>query len=222
VLHKTRGVVFRFTKYGDTSIIVTIFTAEFGLQSYIVNGVRSKNTKTKIALYQPLTLLELVVYYKENAPIKRIKEIKCLHPYQTLHADIRKSTLALFINEVLNKVVKEESHADELCEFIIASFITLDMLPANVENFHLVFLLKLSRFLGFGAGNVNEVLGWRLTDPVVESALVKLIQSDYHDIVPMTNDNRRELLSLLIAFYNDHTQMLGEMKSLQVLREVLS
>jgi DNA repair protein RecO (recombination protein O) len=61
-----------------------------------------------------------------------------------------------------------------------------------------------------------------LTHPVIESALIKLIQSDYHDIVPMTNDNRRELLSLLIAFYNDHTQMLGEMKSLQVLREILS
>jgi DNA repair protein RecO (recombination protein O) len=222
VLHKTRGVVFRFTKYGDSSIIVTIFTAEFGLQSYIVNGVRSKSTRSKIALYQPLTLLDLVVYYKENQPIKRIKEIRCIHPYQTIPVDIRKSTLALFISEVLNRVVKEESHTEELCEFIITSLVTLDTLSENIETFHLAFLLKLSRFLGFGAGNANEVLGWRITDSAIENALANLIQSDYGDNVPMTNEHRRELLSLLIAFYNDHTQMLGEMKSVQVLREILS
>jgi DNA repair protein RecO (recombination protein O) len=192
------------------------------LQTYIVNGVRSKSTKSKIALYQPLTLLDLVVYFKENAPIKRIKETRCFHPYQTLHSDIRKSTLAMFINEVLNKTVKEESHAEELCEFIIASLITLDTLQENVENFHLVFLLKLSRFLGFGVGNTNEVLGWRITDITIENALAKLITADYGDNVPLTNEHRRELLSLLIAFYNDHTQMLGEMKSIQVLREILS
>jgi DNA repair protein RecO (recombination protein O) len=172
-------------------------------------------------LFQPLTVLDLVVYYKENAAIKRIKEIKCLHPYQTLTVDIRKSTLAMFITEVINKTIKEESHAEELCEFLIASLITLDTIHVGIETFHLSFLLKLSRFLGFGAGNVNEVLGWRITEPAIESALSKLLQSDYGDTVPMTNEQRRELLSLLIGFYNDHTQTLGEMKSVQVLREIL-
>ncbi|MBA4056317.1 MAG: DNA repair protein RecO, partial [Marivirga sp.] len=71
MLHKTRGVVFRFTKYGETSIIVNIFTELFGLQGYIVNGVRSKSGKNRIALYQPLTLLDLVVYHRENANINR-------------------------------------------------------------------------------------------------------------------------------------------------------
>ena len=88
MLFKTRGIVFRFTKYGESSIIVTIFTEMFGLQSYIVNGVRDKTSKNKIALYQPLTLLDLVVYHRENATIFRIKEVKCLHPYQTIHQDI--------------------------------------------------------------------------------------------------------------------------------------
>ena len=221
MLHKTRGIVFRFTKYGDTSIIVTIFTAAFGVQSYIVNGVRSKSTKTRIALYQPLTLLDLVVYYKENAPIKRIKEIKCLHPYQAIPLDIKKSTLAMFVTEVVNRTVKEESHAEELCEFLIASLITLDTLTTNVENFHLIFLLKLSRFLGFGAGNANEVLGWRITDSLIEQAITQMIQGDYGTHVALNNEQRRELLNLLVSFYNDHTQMLGEMKSIQVLREIL-
>ena len=114
MLYKTRGIVFRFTKYGETSIIVNIFTEMFGLQSYMVNSVRSKSSKNKIALYQPLTLLDLVVYHRENANILRIKELKCLYPYQTIHRDIRKSAIALFLNEILNKAVKDQSHADEI------------------------------------------------------------------------------------------------------------
>src|SRR6185436_14709858 len=103
MLHKTRGIVFRFTRYGETSIIVTMFTELFGLQTYIVNGVRSKSAKNKIALYQPLTLLDLVVYHKDNAPILRIKELQCAHPFQSLTEDVKKSTLALFLNELLNR-----------------------------------------------------------------------------------------------------------------------
>src|SRR6478609_5373911 len=126
MLHKTRGIVFRFTKYGDTSIIVTVFTELFGLQTYIVNSVRSKSAKGKIALFQPLTLLDLVVYYKENANIKRIKEVRCLHQYQTLQTDVRKSSIGMFINEILNKTVKEENHAQEVFNFLCDSLIFLD------------------------------------------------------------------------------------------------
>src|SRR6266704_3704795 len=102
MLHKTNGIVFRLTNYGETSIIVNIFTGAFGLQSYIVNGARGKSKKTIIALYQPLTLLDLVVYHRENASIMRIKDVKCIHPYQNLPHDFRKSAIALFLNEIIN------------------------------------------------------------------------------------------------------------------------
>jgi len=214
MLHKTRGVVFRFTKYGETSIIVTLFTELFGLQSYIVNGVRSKSSKNKIALFQPLTLLDLVVYH-------RIKEVKCLYPYQSIPTDIKKSALAIFIMEVINKTVKEESHAQQLCEFFIHSFITLDQMEDRSENFHIVFLLRMSRMLGFGAHHVNEVLGARVTSLENEAALDRLIKSDYLDYVPIQNHQRREILDLVLKFYADHMDNLGEMKSIQVLREIL-
>ena len=178
MIFKTRGIVFRFTKFKETSIIVTIFTEQFGLQSYIVNGVRSKTAKNKIALYQPLTLLNLVVYHRENANIERIKEISCLHPYRSLTADVKKSTLAMFINELLNKTVKEESHAGEVFQFICDSLITLDALGEGYENFHLVFMLKLSRYLGFGMHNANEVLGGRVTDTETESILNELLKAE--------------------------------------------
>lgn len=221
LLHKTRGIVFRFTRFGESSIIVSIFTELFGLQSYIVNGVRSKSVKSRIALYQPLTLLELVVYYRDTAAIKRIKEIKCIHPYQTLQSDVRKAALAMFINEVINRAVKEETHTQEICEFLISSLITLDTMTQAVENFHLIFLLKLSRYLGFGAQQVIELLGGRITDPLIEQVLLKLIQCEYQSNLIITNDQRREILTLLVAFYNEHSGLLGEMKSIQVLKEIL-
>lgn len=222
MLHKTRGIVFRFTKYGDSSIIVTIFTELFGIQTYIVNGVRSKSAKGKIALYQPLTLLDLVVYYKENASIKRIKEIKCLHQYQSLSNDIRKSSLAMFINEILNKTVKDESHASEIFEFLLSALTLLDHQEDNIENFHLIFLIKLSRFLGFGAHQADEILGVRMLDHEEEEILKKLLTADFTESISMTNEQRRNLLEAILRFYTLHVESLGEIRSIQVLKEVMN
>jgi DNA repair protein RecO (recombination protein O) len=222
VIHKTRGIVFRFTRYGETSIIVTIFTDAFGLQSYIVNGIRSKNAKNKIALYQPLTLLDLVVYHRENANIERIKEVKCLHPYTTILSDVRKSTIAMFLTEVLNKTVKDESHTQEMFDFISTSLITLDTLKTNFENFHHIFLLKLSRLLGFGANHSNELVGGRITSEANEKALQMMLTLQYTDALPMSVSQRRELLDVIVGFYADHIENFGELKSLQVLKEVMS
>lgn len=219
---KTRGIVFRFTKYRDTSIIVTIFTEQFGLQSYIVNGVRSKSAKNKIALYQPLTLLNLVVYHRENANIERIKEISCLHPYRSLTADVKKSTLAMFVTELLNKTVKDESHAGEVFQFICDSLITLDLQPEGYENFHLIFMLRLARFLGFGVYTVNEVLGGRVADRETEALLHELLTSVYTSALRISNRQRRNLLDLLLKFYAEHIENLGEIRSVQVLREVFT
>lgn len=221
MLHKTRGIVFRFTKYGDTSIIVTIFTELFGLQTYIINGIRSKSGKGKIALFQPLTLLDLIVYYKENANIKRIKEVRCFHQYQTLQTDIRKSSIAMFMNEMLNKTVKEENHAQELFGFLYDALVSLDDQKRDFENFHLIFLIKLSRFLGFGAHQVNDVLNGIFTGKEEEEWIGKLIGADYSTSFVWTNTQRRALLDILLRFYTTHIDSLGEVKSVQVLKEVM-
>jgi DNA repair protein RecO (recombination protein O) len=221
MLQKTRGIVFRFTKFGETSVIVNIFTEVYGLQSYIVNGVRSKSSKNKIALFQPLTLLDLVVYHRANAEINRIKEMKCLYPYRSVPVDVKKSTIAMFLIEVINKAVKEETHAFELCDFLIQSFITLDEMEFNAGNFHLIFLLKLSRFLGFGVHHVNDVLGARATSRENEEALGLLLRSGYTDAVHLDNQQRREILDLITKFYADHLDNMSDLKSVGILREIL-
>ena len=222
MLFKTRGIVFRFTPYGEASIIVTIFTELFGLQTYIVNGVRSRSSKGRMALFQPLTLLELVVYHKENANILRIKEVRCAYQYVSLSSDIRKSTQALFLSEMLNKAVKEQSHAGEICSFLFDSLEMLDRLPGTTENFHLVFLIKLSRFLGFGPHDPRELLTGRTLADEEEQALGKLISSNYSDPITITHAQRKNILDLLLHFYSIHVGGLGEVRSVQVLREVLS
>ncbi len=220
MLAKTRGIVFRYTRYSETSIIVTIFTEAFGLQTYIVNGVRSQSKKPKMALYQPLTLLDMVVYHKENANILRLREVKCLHPYQTLATDIRKSAIALFVNEVLNKAVKEQSHAEEMAAYLIDSLIMLDRME-RPENFHLFFLIGLSRYLGFQPQSAAEVLGGRVLDEAEEAVLTRLLGSDATREVELTYIQRRNVLDALLRFYATHLENLGEFKSQVVLREVL-
>jgi DNA repair protein RecO (recombination protein O) len=221
MLHKTQGVVFRYTEYSETSIIVNIFTSAFGLQSYIVNGVRNKSGKGKMALYQPLTLLDLVVYHRENASILRIKEVKCIHPYQSISSDFRKSTIALFLNEIVNKTVKDQSHARELCEFLIQSFTHFDLQQSNIENFHLIFLIRLSQHLGFRPTELAELMGGNFALDEEELILSKLLTANYADVIAMTNTQRRNILDLLIRFYLNHSDNFGELKSLSVVRELI-
>lgn len=221
MLAHTHGVVFRFVKYGETSIIVTIFTAQFGLQAYIVNGVRSKSGRGKIALYQPLTLLDLVVYHKETTTIMRIKEAKCLYPYQQINIDVRKTTIALFVEDLINKTIREEAHANELCEFIINSLMMLDKIE-KPENFHLIFMVQLSKYLGFQPMGVSEVLGGRVMDFTDEKSLQEILDASFSSELSLTNSQRRNVLDALLRFYSMHIENFGVMKSLTVLREILS
>ncbi|MEO1051363.1 MAG: DNA repair protein RecO [Bacteroidota bacterium] len=228
MLFKTRGIVFKFVKFKETSIIATIFTDKFGLQSYIVNGVRSKRSNNKIALYQPLTLLDMVVYHKENANINRISEIKCAHPFLSIPYEIKKSSIAMFMIEMLNKTVKEKIESEDLFEFLNQSILFLDHLESGYESFHLQFLIKLSKFLGFDAGSSDEILNALYYNPSNEShlekmeALQQLINHDYSYKLPVDNRLRALLLDDILRFYKLHFDGISDIKSIKVLREVIS
>jgi DNA repair protein RecO (recombination protein O) len=217
MLYKTQGVVFRFVRFRETSIIASVFTEHFGLQSYIINSVRS--AKGKMALFQPLTLLDMVVYHRENARINRIKEVRCLHPYETLHTDIRKSAIALFLIEVLNKTVKEESQSREMFGFISSALIQLDTLTHGYENFHLYFLIQLSHMLGFGLTDAQHATSCFHGDDESLKLLDKMLAGNWQ--ATMKVQQRRTLLNGLLQFYKSHMDTLGELKSIEVLQDVL-
>ena len=127
-VQKTKGIVLRTVKYGETSVIVSIFTEAFGLQSYLVNGVRvsSKKGSGKANLFQPTAILDLVVYHNELKQLQRIKEFKWAHIYSQILSDVKKNAVAVFMIELLAKCVKQPEANAELFQFTEDSFLHLD------------------------------------------------------------------------------------------------
>jgi DNA repair protein RecO (recombination protein O) len=213
MLQKTRGIVLRHVKYGESSLIVTVFTDALGLQTYMVNGVRStKKSIGKAALFQPLTLLDLVVYHKENASIQRISEVRCHFPFQTIALDIKKTTIAIFLSEVLNKTIREHTPNHDLFDFILHSIQVLDHLERDFENFHLQFMLKLSRYLGFSA----EYSGEFDANPYPA-----LVANAYDGAPKLGAAERTSAFEHILHFYRQHLDHFGELRSVSILREVL-
>lgn len=221
MLHKTQGIVIKYIKYGDTSIIVNVFTEVFGLQTYIVNGIRSKRSKGKIALYQPLTLLDMVVYHKEQTTIHRISEIKCSQPFTTISTNIKKSCIALFLTEVIHKTIKEQQDIQALFTFLHQSILFLDYLESDYENFHIQFLLKLTQYLGFGAEMIEESELSLMLDRELLDICNKLYQSPFDFYIKISYNSRLLLLQSLIDYYKNHMDNFGVIKSVEILSEVL-
>ncbi|MCU0340986.1 MAG: DNA repair protein RecO [Spirosomaceae bacterium] len=230
MLHKTRGIALNFVRFRETSIIVKIYTEEFGVQSYIVNGVRSAKSKTnRIALFQPLTLLDLVVYHKsKEQTIHRLSEVKCSVPFRSLPFDFVKSSIALFITELLVKTLREEESNRPLFQFLTESILFLENTDKSYENFHLHFLAQMSFYLGFGAETVremeqqlNENLYPYTFEKPIQEALQQFLLMPYSSQVSLNRTQRAQLLDALIFYYKIHLEGMGEIKSLEVLRELM-
>src|SRR6195952_178207 len=149
MLHKTRAIVFKTTDYGESSVIVQLFTEKFGLQSYIINGVKKPKAKITRNMLQPLHLLDVVAYHKNNTSIQRIAELKNSPVLLSVPYDVIKSCIAIFLNEVLYKAVKQQGSDESLFGFVFSSIEWLDHQAEGLANFHLLFLIQLNRYLGF-------------------------------------------------------------------------
>src|SRR5690606_11414490 len=156
MLKKTNGIVINYIKYRETSIIVKIFTRELGLKSYLVNSIRREKSKAKIAFYQPLNLLDLVVYDREGNSLNRISETKLYYAFQRIPFDFYRSGVALFVGEVLGKAIYENYHNEDLFDFVQESVIYLDRETTNLSIYPLSFLLQLTVFLGFAPASAQE------------------------------------------------------------------
>ena len=229
MLHHTRGIVFNYIKFRETSIIVRIFTEAFGMQSYIVNGVRSAKSRGKIALYQPLTLLDMVVYRKLEKDIQRISEARCSQPFSSIPFEPVKTGMSIFLTEVMSKLLREESENKELFAFMFNAIQVFDHLQTGVVNFHLQFLLKSSAYMGFKPESARDFLlqlsdyGLHLTTEKEEEAVIEqFLKSPMGAEIQITNQFRRELLDHILKFCRLHTDSLQDIKSLEVLKEVLS
>jgi len=244
-LHKTKGIVLRTVKYGETSVIVTFFTELFGVQSYLVNGVRTSSKKGagKANLFQPSAILDMVVYYNELKHLNRIKEFKWDYLYQHILSDVKKNAVALFMVELLTKCLKQPESNLNLFHFVEDSFLHLDeSSDAVAANFPLYFALHLPVFFGFrftdNYNDENPFLDLKegrfvheqpehphfLQDKQasVTSQLLKIMQPEELEDIKLNHDFRRNLLYVYETYYALHIQDFGTMKTLPVLREILS
>lgn len=240
MLHKTSGIVLQTIRYTDTSLIAKIYTEQFGLQSYMISGVRSKKSKTKASLFQPMTIVELEVSNSQKSSLNRISEIAIQHPYSEIPYNIIKSTITMFLNEVLFRSLKEE-HADEdLFSFIKNSLLILDLKTESCSNFHLCFLVQISKFFGFypqgvysemdcffdlGEGKfISRVPSHNNYLNASDAKLLsKLMVSNFETVheIKMDGVQRKMMLNYLLTFFRFHIPSFGEMKSMAVLEQIV-
>lgn len=226
MLYKTRGVILSYIKFRETSIIVKIYTEEFGLQTYIENGVRSTKSKGKIALFQPLTLVEMVVYFKQGVEIQRISEIKCSTPFFSIPTDIKKSVLGIFVTEILSLTLKEHTENNALFGFLTDALLFLENHDEQIENFHLFFMMGLSGFLGFGPETARDIRRQMIENGIVITAdeeliLKKVLETPFGANLNIGKNQRMRALDILIDFYRINLDSFTGVKSLSVLKEVL-
>lgn len=251
MLHHTRGIALHTTKFSETSIIARVYTELFGLQTYLIKGIRNPHSKMKPALFQPMTLLDLTVYHKEKSTLQSIREAANHYPYQSISTDIRKSSVLLFINELIFKSIKEVEPNQELFNFLFENCIGFDRLSENIQLFPLWFSVHFSRFLGFWPAyedspekeifNLKEGT-FQASRPAhdqfldkEQSRLLKILmeagtnQQEPISIHPVSGirihfpyESRNDLLEKIILYYQHHLPGFYGIRSHVVLHEVFS
>ncbi len=243
MLQTTQGIVLRSLKYGETSLICSIFTRLHGVQSYMVQGVRSaKSRQQKAGLLQSGSLLEMVVYQKTQRSLQRIKEYQAAYLYTTLHEEIVKNSISLFSIELLLRLLPEHAPMPELFDLSYEYLCLLDKTPIpETGNFPLYFIINSSRLLGYELRGhysphtpyANLAEGAFTANPPTVSpflredeaiALNNLLNAEDISVLKKIELNvatRSNLLDWYIQFLHRHTQHLGNIRSLAVLQAVL-
>lgn len=240
MLHKTSGIILQTINYSDSSLIAKIYTQHFGLQSYMISGVRGKKSKTKASLFQPASIVELEVSNSQKSNLHRISEIAVRHPYTEIPYNILKSSIAIFLNEVLFRSLKEQEPDEDLFLFIKNSFLILDLKNESCSNFHLSFLVQISKYFGFfPQGNYSDSTSYfdlcegkfctnppshnNYLLPTVSIHLDEIINSNFEKIheLKIESKHRKLLLNALVFFFQYHITSFGDIKSLAVLEQVV-
>lgn len=237
--YKARGIVLNCVKYGDKAVIVQMLTDCLGRQSYIVQGIGSgKSRGSKKALFQPMFALQFEGLISDKSELHRLKDVCSGIVLQQLPYDIRKSTIALFMAEVLYRLIGESEANEELFTFIWGSIEALDALEEGVANFHLWFLTNISRFLGFSPENNYTEGCWfdmregsytpihPLHDKFFNQHYARLLNDltecdvEYLGEIGLNRTERVEMLSALVDYYTLHLSSIRNVKSIQILQQV--
>ncbi len=233
MLH-TEGIVFRTTRFRESSVILDIYTEAKGLQTFIANGVYSKTSQRLASLFQLMNLLDVVSYFSEHKEIHRIKEVNPSVLYQRIPFDIKRSAIGTFVLEVCRKSISGHHANAELFQFIKSCFIHLDQMEQMDAKFPLRFLINFSAYLGFQpldnyseeANSFDLMNGHfskyavQLPYSIVPDDSYLLVQLLRDDPIHLTIEQRRRLLNYLLHYYKLHLEHFKDMKSLEVFKGI--
>ena len=239
MLTKVRGIVLHHIKYKENSAIVHMYTDLHGRQSYMINCVRGKKGQNRANLLQPLFFLDLEVYHRPYREMHRIKEFNQYITFRNLPYDLNKSTQAMFIAEVLSRSLKEEEPNPELFEFLVHSIQWLDTSEKYFSFFHLLFLVQLTKYLGFypennyspqtgyfdlrnGQFTGNEHMHPDLVNREVSLSFHHLLNKSFSNLQSLKIEHsiRTQLTDSLLDYYRFHIQDFGKLRSIIVLKEI--
>ena len=232
---KTKAIVLSSLKYQEKSLIVKCFTESDGLKSYFVpSAYSSKKANQKIAYFQPLTLLEIEAIHKNKGTLEHFKEIRLAHSYYTINTDIVKSTLVIFLSEILHHAIKEEEKNQNLFSFLETALLWLDT-HDEVTNFHLILMTEVTKYLGFypddseidfpffdtKEGYFTPLQNTHTLSDHETHLLKRLLQLKFDsDQKVFAGIERQLLLKILLDYYTLHLEGFKKPKSLEVLKEV--
>ena len=235
---KTLGIVLHSIKYSDSSNIISVFTKDFGRVSYIVYGAHKKKSSVRSSFFQPLSIVEMEVTHSPGRDLHRIKEIKMVHLFTEIPYHPVKNALALFLSEVLYRTLKQDDVDESLFLFLENSIQQLDYCERGMANFHLVFLMKLTRYLGFAPNDdgrefryfdlINGVFLQERPNhnhfilPEVAKYFYSVLHTDYSvlDSLIMSREARVEIVEILIEYYRLHLPDFHGVQSIDVLQSL--
>lgn len=234
MLVKTKAIVISSLKYQEKSLIVKCFTLSDGIKSYFVpNAFSGKRNQQKNAFFQPLTILGIEAYHKNKGTLERFKEVRIEVPFQTIPQDIYKTTITLFLSDVLHHALKEDGKNETLFTFLETALTWLDT-HQEISNFHLITLLQLTRYLGFYPQTNSELPFFEMTEGVFvpfqsltclseeeTNWFKKLVELKFSDEQKLFSGKQRKmLLKILLDYYTLNIEGFQKPKSLDVLKEV--
>ena len=239
MLLKIKAIVLHCLAYNDTTNIVHLYTEEYGRMSYLAAKSRSKKSNLKSAFFMPLSLIEIEADHKGSRNLQRIKEVRSIYNFSGIPYDPTKNALSLFLAEVLYRSLRETEKNLTLFEYLFRSIQYLDLCEKGIANFHLVFLIKLTRFLGFYPNVEGQAPGWHFdllngcftaSRPTHNAWLTPEEASDFAVLMRMNFDNihafqferhqRVDILRQMMNYYRIHLTDFPSIKSLSVLQEL--
>ncbi|MFB9055517.1 DNA repair protein RecO [Mariniflexile ostreae] len=239
MLVTTNAIVLSKLRYADNDLIVKCYTQQLGVVSFLLRGVlKSKKGYNKIAYFQPLSQLQLHIDYKDNRSLHSIKETKLNYTYSSLHTHVFKSAIVMFLAEVLSNILQEEEQNETLYHYLETSLSWLDI-HNDFANFHLLFLLKLTKYLGFYPEDTNLnnnyfnlLTGTFETKPIGKytvsgdnlEVLKRLLitKFDMLSLIKINGSQRQSFLNMMLLYFELHTGGFKTPKSLQILNQVFN